>query len=260
MHNHGSQGRKYAQPWIHRRRRVGVPSSDPWGPGLVGAAGRDSMQFPRWIPGDLVGVPSSDQRRPGQHDAIPCGPGLDAVPSMDPKGPGWSSIDGSHGGQHDAQPWIPGPEVCTTLDPWASMMHNHGSQGQKYADVCKHWVNVCRRVQTLGERRQTPGQHDAQPWIPGDLVGVPSMDPWGPGLDAQPWIPRDLVGVPSSDQRRPGQHDAIPCGPGLVGAAGRDSSAQPWIHGGQHDADVGKPGRLKESLSTVCTVPIGGDR
>ena len=177
------------------------------------------MQFPRWIPGDLVGVPSSDQRRPGR----------------------------------------------------------------KYADVGKHWVNVCRRRQTLGERRQTPGQHDAQPWIPGDLVGVPSMDPWGPGLDAQPWIPgdlvgvpsmdpwgpgldaqpwipRDLVGVPSSDQRRPGQHDAIPCGPGLVGAAGRDSSAQPWIHGGQHDADVGKPGRLKESLSTVCTVPIGGDR
>ena len=70
------------------------------------------------------------------------------------------------------------------------------------------------------------GQHDAQPWIPWDLVGVPSRDPrgpvldavpsmdsigagtgWscGPGLDAQPWIRWDLVGVPSSDQHRPGQ-------------------------------------------------------
>ena len=37
-------------------------------------------------------------------------------------------------------------------------MHNHGSQGQKYADVGKHWLNVCRRRQTLVERRQTPGR------------------------------------------------------------------------------------------------------
>ena len=122
-HNLGSHG-----TWLecHRvinggRYSMQFLRSIPWGPGLVGAAGRDSSAQP-WIPGDLVGVPSSDQRGPGQHDA---------------------------------QPWIPGPEVCTTMDSWARSMHNLGSIGQKYADVCKHGVNVCRRLQTWGERMQT---------------------------------------------------------------------------------------------------------
>jgi alkylated DNA nucleotide flippase Atl1 len=142
-------------------------------------AGRDSMQFPRWIPRDLVGVPSSDQRRPGQkyadvgkHWLNVCRRRQTLVERM--------QTSANAGPKLDAQPWIPGPEVCTTMDPWASMMHNHGSQGraglefhrvinadragsmhnhgsqgQKYADVGKHWVNVCRRRQTLGERMQT---------------------------------------------------------------------------------------------------------
>ena len=37
------------------------------------------------------------------------------------------------------------------------MMHNHGSIGRKYADVGKHWVNVCRRLQTWGERMHNLG-------------------------------------------------------------------------------------------------------
>ena len=178
MHNHGSIGRAGLE--FHR----------------VIHGGRDSMQFPRWIPGDLVGVPSSDQRRPGR----------------------------------------------------------------KSADVGKHWLNVCRRRQTLVERRQTPGRDSmhnhgsmvrkyAQPWIPGPEVCT-TMDPWASMMHNHGSMGRDSMQFPQS----------IPWGPGMVGAAGRDSSAQPWIHGGQHDADVGKPGRLKESLSTVCTVPIGGDR
>ena len=125
-------------------------------------------------------------------------------PQSIPWGPGLVGAAGRDSMQFPR--WIPGDLVGVPSS-------DQRRPGQHDADVCKHWVNVCRRRQTLGERRQTPGQHDA-----------------------------------------------IPCGPGLVGAAGRDSSAQPWIHGGQHDADVGKPGRLKESLSTVCTVPIGGDR
>ena len=125
-------------------------------------------------------------------------------------------------------------------------MHNHGSQVQKYANVGKHGVNVCRRRQTMVERmhnhgsmgpgwiaieQSTPtGQATAIPCGP-DSMQFPRWIPWGPGLvgaagrdsmhnhgsqgrhDAQPWTPRDLVGIPSSDQRRPGQHDAIPCGP-----------------------------------------------
>ena len=120
----------------------------------------------------------------------------------------------------------------------------------------------------------------AQPWIPWDLVGVPSSDQHRPDQqqqspagrdsmhnlgsigqhDAQPWIPGDLVGVPSRDPR----------GPGLVRAAGRYSmhnhgsmgqhNAQPWIPGdlvgvpssdqrrpGQHDAQPWIPG------PEVCT-------
>ena len=80
------------------------------GPAAAAAipTGGDSMQFLRWIPWDLVGVPSSNQRRPGQQDAIPFGPGLDAqswipgdlvgFPSSDPRGP-----------VLDSQSWIHAP-------------------------------------------------------------------------------------------------------------------------------------------------------
>ena len=120
-----------------------------------------------------------------------------------------SSLDGSQG------TWLEFHRVINA--DRASMMHNHGSQGQKYADVGKHGLNVCRRragtrCTTLDPRagsmhnHGSMGQHDAQPWIHGPEVCT-TLDPWG-----------------------------------------------------QHDADVGKPGRLKESLSRVRTVPIGGDR
>jgi hypothetical protein len=87
MHNTGSHGQQYAQPWIH---------------------------------GDLVGIPSSDQRRPGQQlrtsanrstpsrvaAAIPCGPGLDAVFSMDPRASMMHNLGLTR--RLDAQHWIPG--------------------------------------------------------------------------------------------------------------------------------------------------------
>jgi hypothetical protein len=183
------------------------------------------------------------------------GPGLDAVPLMDlwasscerrqidQRRAGWqlrsigtwlefhrvinadraSSCD-PHGRGLDAQPWILGPEVCTTpdlwpavcttMDPRAGSLHNPGSNGRKY--------EVCRRLQTFGERLQTkPSSCD--PLRAGwqfDLVinagpvldAVPSIDQRRPGQ--QYAIPCEPVGVPSSDQRRPGQQ-----------------YAQPWIHG-----------------------------
>jgi hypothetical protein len=105
--------------------------------------------------------------KPRPAAAIPCGPVLDAVPSMDTRGTylqfprvisadrasscdplraGWqfdrvinadrASSCNPHGRGLDAQPWILGPEVCTTPDPMAGSM--------KYADVCKHLENVCK--------------------------------------------------------------------------------------------------------------------
>jgi hypothetical protein len=134
------------------------PQSIPWGPGLVGAAGRDSMhnhgsmgrdlmQFPRWIHRPRrVGVPSSDLWGPGLVGAA----GRDSMHNHGSMGAGTrcSSLDGSQG------TWLEFHRVINA--DRAGSMHNHGSQGQKYADVGKHWVNVCRR-------RQTPGRHDAPP-------------------------------------------------------------------------------------------------
>jgi hypothetical protein len=86
-----------------------------------------------------------------------------------------SSCD-PHGRGLDAQPWIQWPEVCTTPDPMAESMHNHGSQGRKFADVCKHSENVCK-----------PSPAAA---IPCGLFGIPSSDQRRPGQQyAQPWIP-----------------------------------------------------------------------
>jgi hypothetical protein len=184
MHNHGSQG-----TWLEFHRVINADRASM----MQSPAGRDSMQFPRWIPRDLVGVPSSDQRRPGRkyadvgkHWLNVCRRRQTLVERR--QTPGRDSMH-NHGsmGRKYAQPWIHGDLVgvpssdpwagtrCTTMDPWASMMHNLGSQGRKYA----------------------------QPWIPGDLVGVPSMDPMGASMmhnlgsmgqhDAQPWIPRPEV-------------------------------------------------------------------
>jgi hypothetical protein len=122
MHNHGSNGRKYAQPRIQGQQYADVckHSENVCKPSPAAA-----------IPCGPFGIPSSDQRRPGQQYAQP-----------------WI-----HGQQY-AQPWIPGPEVCTTPDPMAGSM--------KYADVCKHSENVCKqrpavckRLQTFGGRLQT---------------------------------------------------------------------------------------------------------
>jgi hypothetical protein len=193
----GSQG-----TWLEFHRVINADRASM----MQSPAGRDSMQFPRWIPRDLVGVPSSDQRRPGRK---------------------YADVGKRRAGTR-----------CTTMDPRAGSMHNLGSMGRdsmqfpqsipwgpvlvgaagrdsmqfprwiprdlvgvpssdqrrpgrKYADVGKHWLNVCRRRQTLVERRQTPGrdsmhnhgsmgQHDAQPWIPGPEVCT-TMDPRGPG-------------------------------------------------------------------------------
>ena len=70
--------------------------------------------------------------------AIPCGPGLDAVP------------------------WIPGPAVCTTLDLMASMMHNLGSMGT--------WLEFDRVINS------GPGCNCDPPRA--GTRAVPSMDPW----------------------------------------------------------------------------------
>ena len=114
------------------------------------------------IHGDLVGVRSSDQRRAGTR----CSP-LDGSMGTYLQFPRVISADRAsscdpHGRGLDAQPWIQWPEVCTTPDPMAESMHNHGSQGRKFADVCKHSENVCKqrpavckRLQTFGGRLQT---------------------------------------------------------------------------------------------------------
>jgi hypothetical protein len=247
MHNPGSNGRKYAQPWIPGP--AVCTTLDPWGPGWNPIELSTSRRFAAAIPCGPVGIPSSDQRRPGQqlrsprkgtrcttldpmagsmHNpgsngrkyaqpriqgqqyadvcihlenvckprpaaAIPCGPGLDAVPPMDP----WASscerrqIDQRRAGWQlrSMGTWLefdqvinsgPGQQLrspregtrCTTLDPMAGSMHNPGSQGQQYAqpwiqgqqyaDVCIHLENVCKqrpavckRLHTFGERLQT---------------------------------------------------------------------------------------------------------
>ena len=120
------------------------------------------------------------------------------------------------------------------MDPRASMMHNLGSQGQ----------------------------HDAKPWIPGDLVGVPSRDSRGPGQQQQSpagrysmqfprWILGDLVGVSSSDPRGP-VLDAVPsidsigagtgwsCGPVLDAVPSIDPRGPGW----NPSSDQHRPGQL----------------
>jgi hypothetical protein len=104
MHNLGSQGQHDAQPWIHGDL-VGVSSSDQHRPGQQqqSPSGRYSMQFLRWIPWDLVGFPSSDQRRPGQQQQSPAGRYSMQFPR-----------------------WIPWDLVGAAR---RYSMHNHGSQG-----------------------------------------------------------------------------------------------------------------------------------
>ena len=132
----------------------------------------------------------------------------------------------------------------------------------------------------------------------GDLVGVPSMvgksiiadrvcicDPMGPGWSSidhrragPAAIPTggDLVGC-SIDHRRPGQQQESPR-EGTWLEFDRVISAEPCLHTSvervtmsthigrtcdyvyTHRSRVYRPGRSKESLSSVRTVPIGGDR
>jgi hypothetical protein len=127
------------------------------------------------IPCGPVGVRSSDQRRAGTR----CSP-LDGSMGTYLQFPRVISADRAsscdpHGRGLDAQPWIQWPEVCTTPDPMAESMHNHGSQGRKFADVCKHSENVCKPRPAAA--------------IPCGPVGIPSSDQRRPGQQyAQPWI------------------------------------------------------------------------
>jgi hypothetical protein len=97
--DHRRPGQHGAQPWIPRDL-VGVRSSDQRRPGQQQQSPREGtwLEFPRWIPRDLVGVRSSDHRRAGPA-AIPTGGDLVGVRSSDHRRPG----------QHGAQPWIHGP-------------------------------------------------------------------------------------------------------------------------------------------------------
>jgi hypothetical protein len=173
MHNPGSNGRKYAQPWIPGP--AVCTTLDPWGPGWNPIELSTSRRFAAAIPCGPVGIPSSDQRRPGQQLRSPR------------KGTRCTTLDPMAGSMHNpgsngrkyAQPWIQWPEVCTIPDPRASSMHNPGfkassmqtsayiwrtsaNKGQQYANVCIHLENVCKprpavckRLQTFGERLQT---------------------------------------------------------------------------------------------------------
>jgi hypothetical protein len=212
MHNHGSQGRKFADVCKH--------SENVCKPRPAAA-----------IPCGPVGIPSSDQRRPGQQLQ--------------------SQREGTR---------------CTTLDSRAGSLHNPGSNGRKY--------EVCRRLQTFGERLQTKASSCDSlraGWQFDLVINAGPVCSCGPVLDAVPSIdtrgtylqfPRvinadrasscdplragwqfDLVinaglvldAVPSIDQRRPGQQYAIPCEP--VGVPSSDQRrpgqqyAQPWIYG-----------------------------
>jgi hypothetical protein len=177
MHNPGSMGQDEAQPWIHGDL-VGIPSSYRLRDGLqlrfpagrlefdrvINADRASSMHNPGsmgqhdaqpWIHGDLVGIPSSYRLRDGLQLRFPAGrlefdrvinagPGLDAVPLMDPWGPICSSLELS-------APTGPAAAIPTGGDS----MHNLGFQGRKYAQPWIPGPEVCRRLQTFGERLQT---------------------------------------------------------------------------------------------------------
>jgi alkylated DNA nucleotide flippase Atl1 len=173
MHNPGSMGQDEAQPWIH---------------------------------GDLVGIPSSYRLRDGLQLRFPAGrlefdrvinagPGLDAVPLMDPWGPICSSLElsaptgpaaaiptggdsmhnlGSNGRKY-AQPRIQWPKVCTTMDPRAGSLQTSANirrtsanQGQQLRSPAgrleSHRVINADRASSM-HNPGSMGQHDAQPWI-----------------------------------------------------------------------------------------------
>jgi hypothetical protein len=158
---------------------------------------------------DLVGIPSSEVLRASLQLRFPAGRlefprviNADRASSMHNPG----SM-----GQDDAQPWIHGDLVgipssyrlrdglqlrsqregtrCTTLDPRAGSMHNHGSQGRKYAqpriqgqqyaDVCKHWEKVCKPRSAVCKHSENVCKPRPAAAIPCGPVG--SCDPWGLG-------------------------------------------------------------------------------
>jgi hypothetical protein len=166
MHNHGSQCRKYAQPRIQGQQYADVCKH------------------------------SENVCKPRPAAAIPCGPVLDAVPSMDP----WASscerrqIDQRRAGWQlrSMGTWLefdqvinsgPGQQLrspregtrCTTLDPMAGSMHNPGSM----ASMVHNLGSQSQQLRTSANR-SAPGRLAAA--IHGNLVGISSSNRLRTGL------------------------------------------------------------------------------
>ena len=142
----GSQGQQNAQPWIPWPAAANVGKSIDSGPGATAIhAGR-------------VGVPSSDQRRPGQQLR--------------------SLREGTR---------------CTTMDPSAGSMHNPGFK----ASSMQTSANIRRTSANQGQQLRSPAGRDSMQsprWIHGPAAAnvgksisaepVGSCDPWGPGCSS----------------------------------------------------------------------------
>jgi hypothetical protein len=158
VHNHGSQG-----TWLEFDRVISADrasSSSPHGRG-PGWSSLDGSQG-TWLEFDRVII-----AEPGQQQSPREGTWLEfdrvviAEPGQQQQSPREGTwLEFPRWSANRSSPT--GPAWCTTMDPRASMMHNHGSQGQHGAQPwipgpawCTHWVNVGRRVHTSGECRQT---------------------------------------------------------------------------------------------------------
>ena len=151
MHNHGSQGRKYADVCKHGVnvcRRLQTLGERMHNLGSYGTW----LAFHRVIHGGRAS--NSNPLRAGTRCSFLDGSqgtwlechrviNTDRASSSNPlrAGTQCSSLDGLHGGRD----WLElrAGTRCTTLDRWASMMHNHGSQGRKYAQPWIHGPEVC---------------------------------------------------------------------------------------------------------------------
>ena len=222
MHNPGSHGdlvgvrssdqRRPGQQLRSPAGRVGVPSGDQLRAGLQLRAGTrcsslngsQGQQYAQpWIPWPAAAnVGKSIDSEPGQHDAIPCGPVLDAVPSM---------------------------------DPWASMMHNTGSHGDLVGVSSSDQRQAGTRCSSLDESMGQQLRTSANRSTPGRFAAA---IPFGPVLDggSQGQQLRSHAGRYS--MQFPGlmrRHDAQPLIPGPAAAnvgksisAGTVGSCDPW--------------------------------
>jgi hypothetical protein len=148
VHNHGSQG-----TWLEFDRVISADrasSSSPHGRG-PGWSSLDGSQG-TWLEFDRVII-----AEPGQQQSPREGTWLEfdrviiAEPGQQQQSPREGTwLEFPRWSANRSSPT--GPAWCTTMDPRASMMHNHGSQGQHGAQP---WVKVGRRVHTSGECRQT---------------------------------------------------------------------------------------------------------